>query len=717
MTEKCANEYQLIRTWRAIDACGNETTATQTITVEDKKAPVFANVPQNVTLECGMPMPTNAPSVLADCSSIVVKRLESIVSELKCEKTIRITWTAQDDCGNATTATQLVTFKDTQAPVFVNAPRDTMVQCGVNLPAIAPQVVDNCDPTPSVSLLEKQDSMSCGVVITRTWVAKDQCGNLRMFEQRITVKDTIAPVIKTIHPNLTTLKNGDTLTMSCENVRIFEPQDVSVSDNCDVNPKVVFEDLAVRRGTMTRDGFTLLMECAWIATDKCGNKAFYRVFVKITDSIAPILRLPSGGVPADMIVATESQVPPAANVTATDNCSENIKPVLTETRQTIDNQTVITRCWSAIDEAGNTATVCQKITIGTATNPCANDTEAPRLMSAPADVVVASRKDVPTPTIVQANDNCGATVQMTEKEEVMNGDTLIKRTWIATDGAGNKSPSHTQVITIRKKAVICPDLIDSKVHSQVGCQNDTFGICLPIEPNQMSNYTFTLNNAPYTAGFNGCEVKIPTGVSTLIITDKQTGCVDSARYVITCSSLQRIDVTLYEMQTETVCPDLKEMLGSRFKIKNIATSVGDFGTFTLVPGQTCISCAANKVGKQTATFVISDELGVNDTAIINMVVLPRALKVEEPKGLKFYNAFSPNGDGLNDLFAIEGALELPDNELRIFNRWGTEVFKAKGYKNDWGGTWQGQVIPDGTYFYIFDDGAGKTYSGYVQIQR
>jgi len=81
------------------------------------------------------------------------------------------------------------------------------------------------------------------------------------------------------------------------------------------------------------------------------------------------------------------------------------------------------------------------------------------------------------------------------------------------------------------------------------------------------------------------------------------------------------------------------------------------------------------------------------------------------------NGFSPNDDGINDFFTIRGIQYFPDNELQIFTRWGTRVFRQKGYKNKWDGTFENQKLPDGTYFYLLTDGTGAKYSGFVQISR
>lgn len=87
-------------------------------------------------------------------------------------------------------------------------------------------------------------------------------------------------------------------------------------------------------------------------------------------------------------------------------------------------------------------------------------------------------------------------------------------------------------------------------------------------------------------------------------------------------------------------------------------------------------------------------------------------------------AFSPNNDGLNDFFDIDGLTVYPNNSLVVINRWGVKVFGAAPYNNDWYGTsdeWGGlgnNVLPIGTYFYVFDKGDGTdVISGFVYINH
>lgn len=85
--------------------------------------------------------------------------------------------------------------------------------------------------------------------------------------------------------------------------------------------------------------------------------------------------------------------------------------------------------------------------------------------------------------------------------------------------------------------------------------------------------------------------------------------------------------------------------------------------------------------------------------------------------------FSPNGDGINDVFVIQGTQGLIV-QLEVFNRWGNLVYKNDNYQNDWNGTsntglLQGdaQGLPNGTYFYVVKLSDGREYVRYMTINR
>jgi gliding motility-associated-like protein len=62
------------------------------------------------------------------------------------------------------------------------------------------------------------------------------------------------------------------------------------------------------------------------------------------------------------------------------------------------------------------------------------------------------------------------------------------------------------------------------------------------------------------------------------------------------------------------------------------------------------------------------------------------------------NAFTPNGDGLNDLFTVQGEA-IRSFRLQIFNRWGDLIFESSDLCQAWDGKFNGQPVPQGTYVY------------------
>ncbi len=104
---------------------------------------------------------------------------------------------------------------------------------------------------------------------------------------------------------------------------------------------------------------------------------------------------------------------------------------------------------------------------------------------------------------------------------------------------------------------------------------------------------------------------------------------------------------------------------------------------------------------------------------------------EAEDGIEVFNALTPNGDGDHDVFVISNIEKFPENELKIFNRWGVLVYEAKGYGQDgeyFTGESKGRttinaekLLPVGTYFYILlytnENGVTKKRSDYLYLNR
>lgn len=95
---------------------------------------------------------------------------------------------------------------------------------------------------------------------------------------------------------------------------------------------------------------------------------------------------------------------------------------------------------------------------------------------------------------------------------------------------------------------------------------------------------------------------------------------------------------------------------------------------------------------------------------------------QENCDIEFLNAFSPNGDGINDNWEIENIEEdeFRSNHIEIFNRWGQLIWEGSGYNNSsvvWDGdSSKGDKLSEGTYFYIANV-ANRLYKGYIEITR
>jgi gliding motility-associated-like protein len=103
----------------------------------------------------------------------------------------------------------------------------------------------------------------------------------------------------------------------------------------------------------------------------------------------------------------------------------------------------------------------------------------------------------------------------------------------------------------------------------------------------------------------------------------------------------------------------------------------------------------NNQDTYSIVVVATDNHGDKVEETFTIEVLP----VEE---VFFQNGITPNGDGINDTWEIKGLDKCPDCLVEIFNRWGQKIFSSVGYSDAWDGTFEGEVLPTGTYYYVID---------------
>lgn len=93
----------------------------------------------------------------------------------------------------------------------------------------------------------------------------------------------------------------------------------------------------------------------------------------------------------------------------------------------------------------------------------------------------------------------------------------------------------------------------------------------------------------------------------------------------------------------------------------------------------------------------------------------------DSEGIHVFNGFSPNGDGANDVFYIQNVDRFPGNKLTVFDSTGQIYYQTTDYKNDWNGvattgSYKGNLLPQGTYYYSLELSNGDKRKGYLVIK-
>ena len=434
--QSCANRYSISRTYHATDACGNTSSITQTITVNDTTGPVLSGVPSATTVSCDAVPGATTVTATDDCDGSVTVSFNEVRTDGNCPNNYSLTrtWTATDACGNTSSATQTLTVHDTTGPVLSGQGADASIESLATPVFSAPAATDNCDAAPVLSFSDATNQLcSSAYKVTRTWTATDACGNVSApVSQTITVGDATPPTISCPADVLT---NTDLGLCTVSNVVIG----TATATNNSGGHVTVINDAPGTFPTGTN-------AVVWTATDGCGNSSSCTQQVIVVDNEPPTI----SGCPTNLTVSCAGSVPvpDISSVTATDNCSAVTVSWLSDTitNQTCPNRYTVLRAYQATDASGNSATCTQTITVA--------DETAPTITASPANTTVSCASAVPAAddSAVSATANCGDAVTVTHDADVISAQSCanrynISRTYHVTDSCGN-SASVTQTITV-----------------------------------------------------------------------------------------------------------------------------------------------------------------------------------------------------------------------------------------------------------------------------
>jgi len=203
----------------------------------------------------------------------------------------------------------------------------------------------------------------------------------------------------------------------------------------------------------------------------------------------------------------------------------------------------------------------------------------------------------------------------------------------------------------------------------------------------------------------------PTADPTTTITYKVTltdqyGCQNSDEIVIDVREVPVVDAG----------PDqvLDYLFSTALKASNL--SANETGTWSVTSGTGIVSNSSSpattvsglSVGTNQFRWTVSNGACPSKYDLVSIMV----------NDLEIPSLITPNGDSYNEYFKLRGLQTLGKTELVIFDRRGAQVYKNSNYDNSWNGVdYNGNELPEDTYFYVINAKNGRSLSGYIVIKR
>ena len=229
------------------------------------------------------------------------------------------------------------------------------------------------------------------------------------------------------------------------------------------------------------------------------------------------------------------------------------------------------------------------------------------------------------------------------------------------------------------------------------------------------SFTPTVNSN--ASGFSWAPV---TGVSNPSIANPTITPAQTTTYTVTatrgiCTDQRSFVLTVAPGASANAGQDAIILLGDSHQMNATASP----GTYAWTPAAglsatNILNPIASPQATTTYTLNVTTPLGCVASDQVTITVVPYCVKP--------MNAFTPNGDGINELWLITDDMGcIVKMTAQVFNRYGAKVFESNDYKNNWNGTRGGQPLPDGTYYYVIRyhliNGENVQMKGNVTILR
>ena len=326
---------------------------------------------------------------------------------------------------------------------------------------------------------------------------------------------------------------------------------------------------------------------------------------------------------------------------------------------------------------------------------------------------------------------------VTASDAATNYNVIVSGTYSPSDTSINVSLTInvTPTVMISSNSPVCvgnainlnSTLISGATYSWTSTTGFTSSLQNPtISPSALSNagiYSLTVSNGTCTSKTSTTSVSVincSTDLSVVKTVNNNNPLVGTdVVFIITAKNTSTLNAT------GVIVTDLLEQ---GYAYVSSTTSTGSYDSATGIWTIGNLNSGATETLTITAT--VQNSGSYINTAFINgnepeVSITNNVSTVETfPIDFNIPEGFSPNGDGINDLFVIRGISYFPNNNFSIFNRWGDKVFQAKPYQNTWDGSCAkglrvgGNELPTGTYFYTIDLGDGsKIIKGTIYLNK
>jgi gliding motility-associated-like protein len=246
----------------------------------------------------------------------------------------------------------------------------------------------------------------------------------------------------------------------------------------------------------------------------------------------------------------------------------------------------------------------------------------------------------------------------------------------------------------------------SVISSNASCNGSGDGTAAVTTSNTVGNVTasWTLDGQPYSTDLNLTDLGV--GVYVLTLTD-ESGCpIPTQTVTITEPAVLVLDgdVSLFEGGFNVSASGANDGSIDITVTGGTAPYTYDWSNIT---GDDDAEDIGNLVaGEYTVTVI--DENGCTTDSTFTLI---------QEEELGWPTGLTPNDDGFNDVYFIQGLGAYAKNEFKVFNRWGNLVYEKTNYDQDWRGqNSDNEELPDGTYFVVFTSG-NTSFNTYVDLRR